>query len=153
MRTCFFVGHSDAPEDIREKLFEGIIRCVKLGITNFIVGQYGAFDLMAAGAVKRAKQKYTEIALYLLLPYHPAERPMVTPEGFDGTVYPFERSVSKRIAIIKANQIMIDSSEYLICYVKHPGNSKKLLEYAKKRNNDIEIVNLATENQKASFGK
>ena len=52
------------------------------------MGGYGGFDGIAATAVKRAKQKYADITLMLVLPYHPAERPIEKPPGYDGTYYP-----------------------------------------------------------------
>ena len=54
----------------------------------FYVGGYGGFDRIAATAVKQAKLHYPEISLMLVLPYHPAERPVEAPYGFDGTYYP-----------------------------------------------------------------
>lgn len=43
---------------------------------------------MAAKAVINAKITHPEISLFLLLPYHPAERPIDLPLGFDGSFYP-----------------------------------------------------------------
>lgn len=42
----------------------------------------------AAKAVVEAKKIDPEVTLVLLLPYHPENRPMVPPKGFDGTYYP-----------------------------------------------------------------
>lgn len=58
---------------------------VEFGVTEFIVGQYGGFDKLAARAVIDAKKTHLEVTLTLLLPYHPAERPIEVPQGFDGT--------------------------------------------------------------------
>ena len=55
---------------------------VRYGVTEFIVGRYGCFDGLAAKAVKTAKQTHPEVELTLLLPYHPAERPIPVPDGF-----------------------------------------------------------------------
>ena len=57
-------------------------------VTCFYVGGYGGFDRIAASAVKQVKQRHPEIILMLVLPYHPAERPVEIPYGFDGTYYP-----------------------------------------------------------------
>ena len=35
-----------------------------------------------------AKRFHSDMRLTLLLPYHPAERPIPTPDGFDSTFYP-----------------------------------------------------------------
>ena len=43
-------------------------------------------------------------------------------------------STPKRYAIGRANRIMGDSCDWLGCYVRHgAGNSRKLLEYARRR--------------------
>lgn len=56
----------------------------------------------------------------LVLPYHPAIRPIEAPKGFDGTYYPWEdERIPKRLAIIKTNQRMVDTCDYLIAYAWH----------------------------------
>ena len=55
---------------------------------EFIVGGYGEFDRLAAKVLRVAKDNHPQITLSLLLPYHPSERPIKKPEGFDATVYP-----------------------------------------------------------------
>ena len=52
------------------------------------MGHYGGFDRLAARAVIKAKKTHPEVTLTLLLPYHPAERPMAAPEGFDRITIP-----------------------------------------------------------------
>ena len=73
--------------------------------------------------------------LMLVLPYHPAESAIPTPDGFDGTYHP-ERleNTPRRYAIVRANQIMVDTCDWLVCYVCHgASNSRNLLEYARRR--------------------
>ena len=89
MKSCFLFGHSDAPQDIQSAIEAAVQRqYLNYGICQYYVGAYGSFDRLAASALKTVKKQYQDISLYLLLPYHPAERPMETPEGFDGTFYP-----------------------------------------------------------------
>ena len=104
-------------------------------VTEFIVGQYGGFDHLAAKAVIAAKQIHSEITLSLLLPYHPAERPVKRPEGFDYTFYPpGMEKVPRKLAIVRANRYVVDHVDYLIAYVWHPAsNARDYLEYAQKR--------------------
>ena len=88
---------------------------------------------MAARTVKAAKKRHPEVTLTLLLAYHPYDRPIPTPEGFDSTFYPpGMETVPKRAAIVKANRYMVEHSDYLIAYVRHSGNAQDLVEYAKK---------------------
>ena len=108
---------------------------MEYGVTEFIVGHYGGFDRLAASAVKDAKRFYPEVRLILLLPYHPAERPIPMLEGFDGTFYPPEmESVPRKVAIVRANRYVVDHVDCLIAYAWHPAsNARELVEYAKGR--------------------
>ncbi len=138
MATCFFIGHRDAPDSLLPQLSTEVERHItEYQVTDFVVGGYGRFDSLAAKAVKTAKKHHPEVTLTLLLPYHPYDRPVPTPDGYDGTFYPPEmETVPKRVAIVRANRYMVDHSEYLIAYARHPAsNSQELVEYARKREN------------------
>ena len=148
MKSYFFIGHRDAPESVLSSLTIALERLiVEENVGYFYVGQYGSFDRMAALAVKQLKEKHPTISLYLVLPYHPAERPVPVPTGFDGTYYPEGmETVPKRYAIVRANKQLLNSSDWLIAYVCHPGsNARNLLEYAQRREKKglIRILNLA----------
>ena len=105
---------------------------MQYGVTEFLVGQYGAFDRMAAKAVIQLKEKYPDVKLTLLLPYHPGERKVELPDGFDGSLYPEgQETVPKRLAIVRANQYAVKHSGYLIAYAWQPGsNARKVVEGA-----------------------
>ena len=135
MSTCFFIGHREAPETLMGELTAEVERHInEYGVTDFVVGRYGRFDGMAAKSVKAAKKRHPEVTLTLLLPYHPYDRPTPTPPGFDGMFYPpGMETVPKRAAIVRANQYMVDNSDYLIAYVRHSvSNAWNLVEYAKR---------------------
>ena len=146
-KSCFFIGHRETPEEIYPVLCAAVEEhIVRYGVTEFIVGRYGCFDGLAAKAVKTAKQTHPEVELTLLLPYHPAERPIPTPDGFDSTFYPpGMESVPRKIAIVRANRYVVDQIDYLIAYVwQSTSNAKKLVEYAwkRKKKNSISITTL-----------
>lgn len=146
MKVCFLFGHRDSPYSIQPKIEEAVEHhYLGHGVRHFIVGGYGDFDRMAAGAVKAVKHCHSDICLSLLIPYHPAERPAEIPPGFDGTLYPEGmESVPQRFAIVRANQYMVKNADTIICYVKHFGNTRALLEQAEKRS-DLYVENLAEE--------
>lgn len=136
MKSCFFIGHREADERLLLQLIRTIEQLVfQENVTCFYVGGYGGFDRIAAGAVKQVKRRHPEIILMLVLPYHPAERPVQTPYGFDGTYYPEGmETVPRRFAIVQANKYMVDNVDWLVAYVCHGAcNSRKILEYAQKQ--------------------
>lgn len=136
MAICFFIGHREAPDSLLLTLDIEVERHItEYGVTDFVVGNYGQFDSLAAKCVKTAKKRHPEVTLTLLLPYHPYDRPTPTPPGFDDTFYPpGMETVPKRAAIVRANRYMVDHSNYLIAYVWHSAsNAQNLLEYAEKR--------------------
>ena len=108
MKTCFFIGHRDAPESIYDRLLEAVKRHIsEYGMTDFVVGRYGNFDRLAARAVVEAKQHHSDVTLTLLMPYYRADAEPL-PDGFDGSLFPDSlETVPKRAAILRANQYMI----------------------------------------------
>ena len=136
MKSCFFIGHREASSEALPALTEAVEQhIVEHGVTEFIVGNYGGFDHMAAKAVIAAKERYPGITLSMLIPYHPAERPLELPQGFDNTFYPpGMEKVPRRLAIARANRYMVDHVDYLIAYAWHPAsNARDLMAYAQKK--------------------
>ena len=90
-KTCFFIGHRDAPDTIYPALLAEVERhIIERGVGEFIVGHYGRFDSLAARAVKESKAWHPEVELTLLLPYHPAKKPVQKPEGVGSLSTPLE---------------------------------------------------------------
>ena len=136
MKSCFFIGHREASSEILPTLAEAVEKHItEYGVTEFIVGNYGGFDHMAAKAVIAAKKRHPSITISMLIPYHPAERPVEPPQGFDNTFYPPGMGkVPRKLAIVRANRYMVDHADYLIAYAWHPAsNTRDLVEYARKR--------------------
>lgn len=146
-KSCFFIGHRESDERVLPKLESVIDRLIQEeNVRYFYVGGYGGFDRIAASAVKRAKQTYPDISLMLVLPYHPAERPIETPDGFDGTYHPEGlKKTPKRFAIVRTNRIVVNACDWLVCHVRHgASNSRNLLEYAqcRARKGLINVMNI-----------
>lgn len=133
MSSCFMIGHRDTPEEVYPLLLETIIYHIRiLGVTEFIVGHYGSFGRLSSQALREVKQTFPTLSLFQHLPYHPAERPIPAPEGFDGTFYPPDMEfVPRRYAIVQANRYMASHADYMIAYVCHPASSaREILSYA-----------------------
>lgn len=138
-------GHRDVSDAIQEKLEQAVERLyLEHDISVFYVGYHGMFDSYAGAAVKAVRKQFPKISLYCVIPYHPAVRPIELLEGYDGSFYPPLERVPPRYAIPKANQYMISVCGAVICYVKHCGNSKTLLNTAIKRakNNQLILENI-----------
>lgn len=143
MKSCFMFGHADCPDCMLPKIEEAIETCYsKHGVTDFYVGNRGRFDALAAVAAKHVKKRHSDMRLYLLLAYHPAERMVDLTDGFDNSFYPPLEEVPRRYAIVRANKYMVNTVNSIICYVSHIGNTRNLLEYAKKKEGII-IENIA----------
>lgn len=145
MKSCFFIGHRDAPETLSPLLDDAIERHIsEYGVTEFVAGHYGRFDYMAAGAVRRAKERHPDVILTLLLPYYPFDHDT---GDYDRTYYPEGmEEVPKPFAIVRANEYMIRTSDYLICYDRGQiGKTRDFVELARKRERKglIHVENLA----------
>ena len=131
MYCCFFIGHRETPESIYPELAQTVVQLIEQGVAEFYVGHYGNFDRLAAHAVIAAKQQHLEVRLTMLLPYHPAEREVILPSGFDGSLYPpgMEKT-PRRFAIARANRWMVEHCTHLVAYVTHPAsNAGKVVEW------------------------
>ena len=145
-RVCFLFGHSTTPYDALPSIEAAVERQYEEHkIRTFVVGNRGDFDGYATTAVKHLKKKYADVSLLLLLAYHPAERLVTLTDGFDNSYYPPLENVPRRYAIVRANKYMVDTADAIICYVNHVGNTRKLLEYAQRRQKKegIPIENVA----------
>ena len=144
----FFIGHHNAPESVCPLLEQAIEHhIVAYGVTEFIVGHYGQFDDMAAGAVRRAKKHHPEVMLTLLLPYYPFH---CDTSNYDRTYYPEGlETVPKPYAIIRANEYLIRTTEFLICYdTGMIGKTRDFTALARRLEKEglQHVTNLANEN-------
>lgn len=131
--TCFLIGNRNTPYSVKEQLGYVVEQhIVEYNVTTFIVGNYGNFDRIAHDILIDVKSRHTNISLYLLAPYALSKK-VNTPMGFDGTLYPEGlEKLPLRLAIIKANQYMVNHSNYLITYCHYIGNTRNVVEYAQK---------------------
>ena len=141
-KTCFFIGHREAPESIYPELIRTVEQLIEQGMTDFYVGHYGNFDRLAAWAVITAKQRHPEVRLTMLLPYHPAEREVILPSGFDGSFYPpGMENIPRRFAIPRANRWMVEHCTHLVAYVTHPAsNAGKVVEWGRRLTKEVKLV-------------
>ena len=136
LKSCFFIGHRDAPGALADKLDAAIERhIVNFGVGSFVVGNYGSFDRMSQRALVRAKKRHPDIVIRMAIPYHPSLVRVKVPEGFDGIYFPNgQETVPRRAAISCLNRTLVNESDFLIAYVLFiSGGSYNVLQYARKR--------------------
>ena len=137
-----FCGHGEIVYDdkVQQELIFEITKQIKNGETEFLLGGYGNFDILAAKLVKTIKEKNPNIKSTLVLPYLDRKYDL---DLYDGTIYPKLETIPKRFAILKRNEFMVvDMSSTIIAYVLHSwGGAAKTLNYAVKKNKAI--INIA----------
>lgn len=146
MKTVFLFGHRDCPTFVSEGIFDAAEDYIKQfpgEDIRFIVGHRGDFDLVATYMLIVVKKMYTQVTLQKLIAYYDPIKHLYYPDEIDGTIFPEGlETVPKPFAIVKANNIMVNSCDAVICYVLRKGsNTYKLLRKAQRRG--IPIVNLA----------
>lgn len=147
-KICCFAGHSKIYTDksIEIKVYEKCEELItKADVTTFWVGNYGAFDHLAAKIVRQLKEKYSHIELDLVLPYITETINNYKESYYEKYDYLLMADIPEntptRYRILKCNQYMVDCSNYLIAYVNYSfGGAVKTLEYAQRKKH-IEIFN------------
>lgn len=101
------------------------------GAATFYLGGYGAFDNLAAAAVRRQKKVYPHIEMILVLAYLDRK---IDASRYDSTTYPPLERVPRRYAIVRRNEWMVRESDVVISGVIHDwGGAAKTLEFARKK--------------------
>ena len=147
-QVCFFIGNRDASPMLWGAVCDAVESAiVKHHVELFVTGGRGRLDRMAAQAVQKLKLKYPNIRLCLLLAYHPSERPVFLPQGYDESFYPLERPVPARFAIARVNRYMMDHSTVCIAYAAFPGHARNMLAYARQlvRTGRLAVIDLSDE--------
>ena len=143
MKTCAFFGHGEIWENIDEKLADVLIDLVeKKEITEFYVGNQGAFDKIVLDGLRDLKKRYEFVHYFVVLAYIPSPEIHFDYETTE-TIYPEElEKTLPKYAIIKRNQWMIGQADVVVTYVKYPfGGAAKAKEYAEKKGKII--INIA----------
>lgn len=128
-----FCGHSeiDQTEGFSTWLDMILPSLIEGGADTFYLGGYGAFDRLAAAAVRKQKETYPHIEMILVLAYLSRD---IDAARYDGTTYPPLEKVPPRYAIVRRNEWMVRESDIVISGVTHDwGGAAKTLEFAQKK--------------------
>ena len=134
--TCTFLGHRDAPAQIKPLLRQVIIDLIEHhGVTRFYVGNQGNFDAMARNLLAELAQAYP-IHYDVVLAYLPKENDpsldgshTILPDGFE--------AVLPRFAIDHRNRWMLDRSDIVVTYVWYPGGAVKYKALAERKGKTV----------------
>lgn len=137
---CTFFGHRDAPTDIGEELKREILKVLNSHVdVDFIVGNQGNFDEMAASTLKELKEKYN-FNYYVIPAYPPKKKIIPHPYYYPADVL---KNVPKNCAIYNRNSWMVKKADYVIVYVtRNTGGAAKFAWMADMQ--DCYVINIAT---------
>ena len=135
MKTVTFCGHSSLTEEekrfIEERLYVEIEKLISNGAEEFLVGNYGQFDMLCARVVGELRKKYPQIKSVLVIPCLNRERDA---ELYDIVEYAPLETVPKRFCILKRNEYVVKKADIVVAYVKREwGGAAKTLEFAKRK--------------------
>ena len=144
-KICCGFGHRKIirKKEVEDIIFETVLDLIsKNRVTEFMIGENGDFDSCFLSAVMRAKRKYPDVKLTLVLPYfsNKLNRDKEYYVSFyDDVIIPTEVvGCHYKEAIKKRNQWMIDNTLYVISYIrKNEGGAFSATNYAKKNNKYI----------------
>lgn len=154
-KICCFAGHGriDAyTEDdgviekrVYDKCKELITSC---GVTQFWAGSYGHFDGLCSKTVRTLQIKYSGITLYKVLPYLTKDfiryKDLYESKCNGFIMADIPDNTPKRYRIIKCNQFMVDSSDYLISYINYSfGGAYTTFTYANRKKH-IKVYNFGS---------
>lgn len=131
--TVTFCGHGKDIQIERFSRWLDVIlpSLIEGGADRFYLGGYGAFDNLAAAAVRRQKKIYPHIEMILVLAYLNRD---IGADRYDSTTYPPLEKVPPQYAIVKRNEWMVCESDVVISGVTHNwGGAAKTLEFAQRK--------------------
>ncbi len=146
---CSFFGHGDFNEyEKYQPILYNILKklIIENDVTTFYNGGYGGFDNFACRCVNEIKQEFPHITNTIVVAYrddsHLKKYEQHIKKYACNTIYPFERKILPRYAIIERNKWIINKSDYVISFVRYSwGGAALAIEYAlKKRKNIISLI-------------
>ena len=132
-----FCGHKEitGSDELHDRLLSVLRELISEGADSFLLGGYGAFDGLAASAVREMQAEFPHIRSTLVLPY--IDRSFNT-ELYNGSVYPPLENVPRRFAISRRNEWMVDQADVIIAFVNHGwGGAAATLRYAERKKKRI----------------
>ena len=151
--TCAFIGHRPerlqlSEEQVKEWLAEQIERAADEGYTDFITGMQRGVDLWAAEVVLKLIDNDRQIRLIAACAFRGMEEDWDL-DWKDRYYYVLSRSElvyyisdsPDRKVFFECNHWMVDRASRLIAVCSGaPGDTKEIIEYARKKKLDIVLI-------------
>ena len=143
MAVCTFFGHGECYGLDPAVLRSAIAELIEQDVTEFVVGNHGAFDAMVFSCLQDLSEVYPEISYSVALAYLPTHK-----EDCDiyrgHSFYPEGMEIGPaKFAIERRNKWMIDASDCCVCYIDHTwGGAYKFARMAKNRG--LQVINLGS---------
>ncbi len=138
--VCGFMGHRDAPREVKKLLEQVINDLIQQGIRCFYVGNNGNFDLYTQQVLKEIAKREEGVVYYILLSL-PWESAL---SGEQERTFYFEglEKVPFRFAVAKRNEVLLQKADIFVVYQKHSfSNSYKWVQKAMRAGK--RVINLA----------
>lgn len=144
-KVACFSGHRKLPQNCAQlaaDLEAAIVSLIERGVVFFGAGGALGFDMLAEEAVLRLKERYPQIRLVLVLPCPPEQQTLKWNAEQKRRYYDIlakadkVRVLSDRYTsscMLDRNRHMVDSSGYLICYLReNKGGTDYTVRYAER---------------------
>lgn len=152
-KVACFSGHRRLPQECEQlsaDLEAAIVSLIERGVVFFGAGGALGFDMLAEETVLRLKKRYPQIRLVLVLPCSPEQQTLKWSSAQKKRYYNIlERADKVRIlsdsytstCMLDRNRHMVDSSAYLICYLReNKGGTFFTVGYADR--SGLEIIRI-----------
>lgn len=147
-KRCCFAGHSDIWDSNLAEKIKSVAEDLILNhnVREFWVGNYGNFDGSAASVIRELQKTYTDVKLDLVIPYLTKSineyKELYYKKCDNILIADIPENTPKRFHITKANEYMVNNSDFLICYIQRSwGGAITTYKYAKRKN--LQIFNIA----------
>lgn len=148
IKRCCFAGHSDIWDSSLAEKIKSVAEDLILNhnVREFWVGNYGNFDGSAASVIRELQKTYTDVKLDLVIPYLTKSineyKELYYKKCDNILIADIPENTPKRFHITKANEYMVNNSDFLICYIQRSwGRAITTYKYAKRKK--LQIFNIA----------
>lgn len=150
-RICFF-GHGTLIEEkgkIKSRVKDELEKLINNGYNRYLIGTHGEFDRLVLSVCRDLRQTHKNIDISVVLTslsiLNGTRASCLYKEKYEDVktcMYPIEEEHYKKQIII-SNQMMVDDSDIVICYVDftdRKSGAKMAVDYAVKQGK--EVINL-----------